>query len=44
MKERFGDCCNGLLTGDSEADNPDFSYVQILLRGGLKSPKINLVN
>ena len=25
MKERFGDCCNGLLTGDSGAENPDFS-------------------
>ena len=29
LKERFRDCCNGLLTGDSGADNPDFSYVQI---------------
>ena len=27
LKERFGDCCNGLLTGDSRAENPDFSYV-----------------
>ena len=25
LKERFGDCCNGLLTGDSGAENPDFS-------------------
>ena len=25
MKERFGDCCNGLLTGDGGAGNPDFS-------------------
>ena len=22
LKERFGDCCNGLLTGDSGVDNP----------------------
>ena len=35
LKERFGDCCNGLLTGDSGADNPENSYVQILSRGGL---------
>ena len=34
MKERFGDCCNGLLACDSGADNPDFSSVQILLTGG----------
>ena len=27
LKERFGDCCNGLLTGDSRAENPDFSYI-----------------
>ena len=25
LKERFGDSCNRLLTGDSEAYNPDFS-------------------
>ena len=36
MKERFLDCCIGLLTGDSGADNPDFLYVQILSRGGLR--------
>ena len=35
MKERFDDCCNGLLTGDIGAGNPDFLYVQILSRGGL---------
>ena len=44
MKERFGDCCNGSLTGDSGDENPDFSYVQILSRGGLKIPSTNLVN
>ena len=44
LKERFGDCCNGLLTGDSGAENPDFSYVQILSRGGPKTPSTNLVN
>ena len=44
LKERFGDCCNGLLTGDSGAEKPDFSYVQILSRGSLKIPSTNLVN
>ena len=44
MKERFGDCCNGSLAGDSGDENPDFSYVQILSRGGLKIPSTNLVN
>ena len=44
LKERFGNCCNGLLTGDSGAENPDFFYVQILSRGGLKIPSTNLVN
>ena len=24
LKERFGDCCNGLLSVDSGAYNPDF--------------------
>ena len=43
LKERFGDCCNGLLTGDSGAENPDFSYVQILSRGLIIS-STNLVN
>ena len=38
MKKRFGDCCNGLLTGDSGAENPDFSYVQVLSRGLIISP------
>ena len=44
MKERFLDCCIGLLTGDSGADNPDFLYVQILSRGGLSFLSTNLVN
>ena len=44
MKERFGDCCNGLLTGGSGVESPDFSYVQILSRGGLTIPSTNLVN
>ena len=44
LKERFGNCCNGLLTGDSGADNPDFSYVQILSRGCLTILSTNLVN
>ena len=46
MKERFGDCCNELLTGDSGAENPDFSYCQILSRGNLclTIPSANLVN
>ena len=44
LKERFGDCCNGLLTGDSGAENPDFSYVKIWSRGGLIIPSTNLVN
>ena len=44
MKERFGDCCNGLLTGGSGVESPDFSYVQILSRGGLTIPSANLVN
>ena len=39
LKERFGDCCNGLLTSDSGADDPDFSYVHILSRGGLTIPQ-----
>ena len=44
MKEHFGNCCKGLLTGDSGAENPDFLYVQILSRGGLTIPSANLVN
>ena len=44
MKERLSDCCNGLLTGDSGAENLDCSYVQILSRGGLTIPSTNLVN
>ena len=43
LKERFGECCKGLLTGDSGAENPDFSYVQILSRGLIIS-STNLVN
>ena len=44
LKERFGECCKGLLTGDSGVENPDFSYVQILSRAGLTIPSTNLVN
>ena len=44
MKERFDDCCNGLLSGDIGAGNPDFLYVQILSRGGLTIPSAHLVN
>ena len=36
--------CNGLLTGDSGAENPYFSYFHILLRGGQTIPSTNLVN
>ena len=43
LKERFGDCCNGLLTSDSGAENLDFSHVRILSRG-LTIPSTNLVN
>ena len=42
--KKLKDCCNGLFTGDSGAKNPDFSYIQILSRGGLKIPSTNLVN
>ena len=44
LKEPFSDCCNGLLNGDSGAENPDFFYVQFLLRGCLTIPSTNLVN
>ena len=44
MKERFGNCCNRLLTGDSGAENPDFSYLQILSRAALTIPSTNLAN
>ena len=44
LKERFGDCCNGLLTGDSGAENPDFLFFFILSRGGLTISSTNLVN
>ena len=44
MKERFGSCCNRLLTGDSGAENPDFSYLQILSRAALTIPSTNLAN
>ena len=46
LKQRFGDCCNELLTSDSGAENPDFSYVQILSRENLclTIPLANLVN
>ena len=43
--KKLKDCCNGLFTGDYHGDkNPDFSYIQILSRGGLKIPSTNLVN
>ena len=46
LKQHFGDCCNELLTSDSGAENPDFSYVQILSRENLclTIPSANLVN
>ena len=44
LKEGFGHCCNGLLTGVSGAENPDFSDVPILSRGGRTIPSTNLVN
>ena len=44
LKERFGECCKGLLNSDNGAENPDFSYVQILSRAGLTIPSTNLVN
>ena len=44
MKERFGDCCNRLLTGDRGVDNPDFSHAQVLSRGGLTIPSTNLLD
>ena len=46
LKQRFGDCCNELLTSDSGAENPDFLYVQILSRENLclTIPSANLVN
>ena len=44
MKERFGNCCNRLLTGDSGAENPDFSYLQILSRAALTIPSTNSAN
>ena len=44
LNERFDDYCNGLLTSDSGANNPDFSYVQILSSGNFTIPSTNLVN
>ena len=44
MKELFGDCRNGLLNGESGADNSDFSHVEILSRRVLTIPSRNLVN
>ena len=44
LKEPFGGFCNGLLTGDSVAENPDFSYVHILSRRGLTILSTNLVS
>ena len=44
LKERFGGCCNGLFPNNSGAENPNFSFVQILSRGSLKIPSTNLVN
>ena len=44
MKEHFDDFCNGLLTGDCGAENPDFLYVIILSRGGFTISSTNLVN
>ena len=32
------------MTGDSGAENPDFSYVQILSRGSLTMPSTSLAN
>lgn len=45
LKKRFGSCCHEFLMGDSiTSDCPDFSYMQILSRGGLTIPSINLAN
>ena len=44
MKERFGDCCNRLLTSDSGVDNPDFLHAQVLSRGGLTILSTNLLD
>ena len=44
LKECFGDRCNGLLTSDSGAENPDFSNAHILSRGSFKNPSTNLEN
>ena len=44
LKEPFGGFCNGLLTGDSVAENPDFSYVHILSRRSLTILSTNLVS
>ena len=44
VKKRLGNCCKEHLSGNLVPENSDFSYLQILPRGGLTIPSINLVN
>ena len=37
LKEGFGDCCNGLLTSDNGAKNPDFCIFKFYLEEVLQS-------
>ena len=32
LKEPFSDCCNGLLSGDSGSENPDFFLCSIFIK------------
>ena len=45
IKKRLGDCCIVFLTGYSDDfESQEISYIQILPRGGLKIPSLNLAN
>lgn len=44
VKKRLGNYCKEHFFENSVSENSDFSYLKILLRGGLTIPSINLVN
>lgn len=45
LKKRMGKCCTSYLIEKSiSVKNPDYSYIEILSRGGLTIPSMNLAN
>ena len=44
LKKQLENCCKEHWPGNFVSENADISYLQILSRGGLAIPSINLVN